>query len=354
MCLSLHVRTDVSVQNLMKLARYVPVVKTPHVGNNSPNNLFAAKCGFPLIWVDSTIPKRDKNANPHLLIRNGEAFGLCDEPDLDRRLTTHARVTAAGFESDGFEPGQPLADGHLARMRDVFPKLDVATAQQHFERHRELTELVLEIGTNTLPHKWYRQVTQDGTLSAFGKEERTGIRRWSDIRDDVCLGSRRSGWVVPVFFAILHDIVRQSQESRTPEVWMLSGPDMIKYLPTLMSELRDAYNAITIKTGYFPEIGIQLVPFTSFRFTARSAQRDALDELFAMLIDGGASHGELAERALACRDIFTNTERRNHFSQHDMTCADDLYAPAPALELPLRTVEELWQEARSHLPRKLR
>ena len=43
MCITLNVRDDVSVSDLLKIARSRLLVKTPHVGNNSPNNLFAAQ-----------------------------------------------------------------------------------------------------------------------------------------------------------------------------------------------------------------------------------------------------------------------------------------------------------------------
>ncbi len=354
MCLTLNVRGDVSVSQLSELARSRLLVKTPHVGNNSPNNLFAAQCGFPILWVDSTIPARDKNANPHLLIQGGRHSTLSDDVRLDRMLTTSASVTVSGFETQGFVHGRPLIEGHLNRMRSVFPETTVGTTSELYRTTECLTDEVFGIATDALPHHWYRVVQEDGTVRTFSGGEPTGISSWRDVCNSLHLKQGDQGWVVPNLFAILHELVRQSAETGAPEVWLLSGPDMIKYLPELMPSLREAYDAVRRKTNRHPELEIHLVPFTHFRFTVRKGHRDNLETLLRHVASGSRNQRERANLAMACPDLWAHTHRLNHFSQHDMGTATDLYAPEELKGLPLEAVQQLWENIRLDLPRKCR
>lgn len=351
MCISLNVRDDISLAQLMELARTRLLVKTPHVGNNSPNNLFAAQCGFPILWVDSTIPTRDKNANPHLLIREGISSPLNDDVRLDRILTTNAFVTKDGFETHGFVRGRPLVEGHLHRMRTVFPNTNITTTSGLYRSTERLTAEVFEIVTDALPHHWYRIVQEDGTIRTFVNGEPTGIRSWRDIRDSLHLHHGDRGWIVPNLLAILHECVRQPAETGAPEVWLLSGPDMIKYLPELIPDLREAYEVVRRRTNRHPELAVHLVPFTHFHFTVRRDHRDNLESLLRHAMSGSRNHRECGNLAMACPDLWVRTERQQYFSQHDMASTEDLYAPDELENVSLRHIQLLWEKIRATVPK---
>ena len=330
------------------------MVKTPHVGNNSINNLFAAQCGFPILWVDNTIPQKDTNANPHLFIKGGEARLLTHDTNLDRTLTSHAYVSHDRLLEHGFKAGAPLYEGHLGQMQKVFPGVEILLTSENFAKHRSLTETILETATNVLPHKWYRRIDENGALVEFKGDSDTGVRSWNDVKDHVYLLPKKDGWVIPNIFAILHDLVRQTLVSENAEAWMLSGPDMIQYLPTMLKELQLAYNAVRKQLDHFPEVTLNLVPFTNFRFVARKNAQGPMQDLYKMLVDNAGSQQKRADLATLCPDLWTNTKRRIYFSQHDMDSPDTIWAHEEALELPLREVEKLWLRARLDLPKELR
>jgi len=350
MCITLSVRDDVSINDLLQVARTRPVVKTPHVGNNSPNNLFAAKCGFEILWVDSTIPKRDTNANPHLLIKGGTATPLVEGSHLIETLTTHTLVTQEGLEASGFTPGESLVEGHIKRMRAVFPGTHVETNLERLQRYADLTESVLEIATCVLPHKWWRRVDAEGKVRKIEKGDSSWISSWRDVSGQVYLLPKREGWIVPNDFNILIDLVVQTTVGNSPEVWMLSGPDMIRYLPDTerMQELRIAYEAVSRKLGLLREIQIHLVPFTKFKFAVRQTHAGHLESLFETLADH-SDRKKIRSLAQECPDLWTKTEKRDYFSQHDMSEANDLYAPETMFSLPLSEIDRQHQMIRSTL-----
>lgn len=354
MSITLKIRDDLTMNQLRALARTRPLVKTPHVGNNSINNLLAAAYGFPILWVDNTIPLRDTNANPHLLIKSGTPHVLTDDASLDKKLTSHVQVSKDARGFTGFPPGSALVEGHLTHMRKVFPHTDIVTTSENYATHSDLTMTVLEEATKALPHKWYRKLSTEGLLTEYNNGEDTGIREWNDIRNDVYLLPRKSGWVIPNLFAITHDLVKQVRDTDSVEAWMLSGPDMIHYLPSILKDMQVAYGAISRRVDYPRDVILNVVPFTHFKFVVRKSSHKALGELWELLRNGSHNQHARANLATLCPDLWTNTKRRVYFTQHDMASLYDICVVEEALDMPLRDVEKLWLKARADLPKELR
>lgn len=279
---------------------------------------------------------------------------LSHDTDLDKKLTTHVRVTHDQHQEAGFVPGTSLVDGHLAQMRRVFPNTRIETTSRNFARDMDLTLAILEAATNVLPHKWYRRIEWDGLLCEFKSGQDTGIRSWNDIKDDVYLLPKQSGWVIPNLFAIVHDLAVQTRESGFPEAWMLSGPDMINYLPSILTDLQIAYRAICKHLDHFPDVALHVVPFTHAKFVVRRSSQAPMHELWNRLQNGSTSQQVRADYATLCPDLWTNTKRRVYFSQHDMSSPDDICVEEETLNMPLKEVEKLWLKARADLPKDLR
>jgi hypothetical protein len=279
---------------------------------------------------------------------------VLSDSHLAVKLTSHVMVQSTNQQHRGFVPGESLVEGHLAQMRKVFPNLVITTTSQNFAAHRELTVALLEIATNALPQKWYRKILPDGHLREYRAGEDTGIRSWHTICDDVYLLPKLSGWIIPNLIAIMHDMVRQITIADTREVWMLSGPDMINYLPTLMQDLRVLYDALRRRMDTATDITLNLVPFTYAKFVVRKSSKHALNELWTRLRDGSTNQHIRADYATLCPDLWTNTKRRVYFSQHDMTSPDDICVEEETLDLPLKEVERYWLKARADLPKELR
>lgn len=347
--LAIVVRDDVSINQLLKLARTRPIVKTPHVGNNSLNNLWAARCGFPILWSDTTIPSRDKNANPHLLIKDGHAHALSNNMRLRSILTTHAVVEEYGFEAHGFVPGSALVTGHLQKMRKLFPETEVSTMHEKWRLLDGMAYDILEAATDTMPDAWYRFVNNDGTFCCNAKDEPNGVRSWHDVKNNLFLEPDvRTGWVIPNIYNVLIHAIWQASTSGIPEAWMLSGPDMVRYLPE-MKRLPALHNAVSRRIGYAQDLTIHLVPFSSFRLVVRREQANALDAFLDFLDRKGVSTcnpQKMYVRAAACPDLWRPTEKRRYFSQHDMQTVDDIYAPPRVFDWPLARIEALWKKTR--------
>lgn len=353
MPVALRNRDDVSVNDLKAIAGALPVVRTPHVGNSSLYNLFAAACGFPSVLVDTNTPGRDSAYNPHLFIRDGSATILSECADPMQTLVTHLAVTnALALPHDVFHG--TVVDVHLSRLQQVFPDTSIETHQTFLSRNREYVEAALEIMTDAMPEAWYRRVSCEGTLSAFRANEPTGVSCWRDVAGDVFIAPARSGWVIPNVFALMLDILIQMRDGSSREVWMLSGPDMIGYMPKLQDKLDLLYATLSRRLNLSGETVVQLVPFADFRFAVRAEHRQSLDSLLREMNADTRDRIRIGKIAASCPDLWYRTERRNHFSQHDMTSARDIYAPEEVLGMSLRACRGLWEKIRADVPKKLR
>ena len=353
MRVTLRSRDDVSVNDLKEIARTVPMVRTPHVGNNSLYNLFAASCGFPSVLVDTNTPGRDSTYNPHLFIRDGAATVLAECNDPQQMLVTHLAVTnALALPHDVFHAS--VVDVHVSRLKQVFPNTHIETHQAFLERNREDVEAALEIMTGAMPEAWYRRVSAEGRLKVFGNGEPTGIASWRDIAGDIFISPARSGWVIPNVFALILDMLVQMRVGSSKEVWMLSGPDNIRYMPKLQDKLDALYAELSRRLGLADDIVVHMVPFADFRFAVRAEHKPRMDTLLCEVALGTRDRHRIGEIGASCADLWYRPERCNHFSQHDMVSADDIYVPEEMLDLSLAACRRLWERIRADVPKKQR
>jgi len=359
MPVTVRTRDDVSLYDLMRIAQTNTVLKTPHIGNMSPNNLLAAQCGFPIVFVDTTTPARDRNANPGLCIKGGLGRELI-HADAEHLLSTHVKVSPRELGSLGFHQDAWIGDGHLAQAQRVFPDTRIETGMAYYLRNLERVLDMARAATDAHPGVWYRRIDRHGAITADAKNgcplsAHNNISGWKDIQDAVFLAPQTEGWVIPNLLAIAIDTVLQSNEDG-PVIWFLSGPDMIKYLPKQIGALSALYDSIRNAGVSVPEqVEIQLVPFTFFRFAVRQSQAESLDRLLHAVAAYPHKYHRLADRAIACGDLWYRTERRDHFSQHDLQPGERLYVPEPLVSKPLREVNALWDTIRTkYLPKEYR
>ena len=359
MPVTVRTRDDVSLADLQRIARTHTVLKTPHIGNMSPNNLLAAQCGFPIVFVDTTTPARDRNANPGLCIKDGFGRELI-HPDAEHLLSTHVKVSSPGLAPLGFRQDAWIGDGHLAQAQRVFSGARIETGMTYYLRHLDRVLAMARAATDAHPGVWYRRIDANGTITADTKNgcplsAHNNIAGWNDVRDALFLAPRTEGWVIPNLLATAIDAVLQSSEDGSV-IWFLSGPDMIKYLPKQAGALSALYDAVRHAGGGTHEhVEIQLVPFTHFRFAVRQSQAESLERLLHSVAAYPHKYHRLADNAIACGDLWYRTAKRDHLSQHDLNPGESLYVPEQLAALPLREVNTQWDTIRTtYLPKEYR
>lgn len=341
----LRIRDDLSTRDVICLTRSRLVRATPHVGNWTPARLVLPTLGVSVLCVDHTIGLRDKNTNPHLLIRGGEAHAICDHPD---RLTTHAFATRR-VHGSAHPVGASLSDVHVGAIRSLYPDASVVTHTEHLSANAEITLRVLEEVTRlSSGYAWWRYVTSDGTVRSCRKEELP--HAWEVFEPNIFpLTSGKSGWLIHNRAAILMDIVEQSQMGEEPEIYHLSGPDMVRYLGGEMKAISRMYTHVRDRLGLRQEtITINLVPFASFRFATRASQGDACARLCTALAGGRSGERVLRDCLEEASDVLAMSEDQRHFSQHDcVATGEEMFAQEIAYDWPMSVCAERLEFLRS-------
>lgn len=369
--MSLHIdaRTDLSLLDLCRLReRGEHVLKTPHVGNQYPNNLAMAMLGIPIMCVDRTIGELDQNFHPHCVVHAGSAFRIA----AGDRLTTHTAVTVPHPRFGQYFPlGGNVAEGHMRALRDAFPSAPIETQTECLTRQGEEVLAFLEVLTRFRPTTWKRFVRSDGKV-----DHRFPPRSWAQVRIEGIHGVELvggAGWIIPNAWAILWDVVSAGRQGKT-EAHELSGPDMVRYIGKLTCEIDRAYSVVRngLAAWQLPEhLTCHIVPVADMRLVVAEGRRNALERLveaywkFQSVSKGwseriqarsGAARSEeigrvsqerdretnlLCEAALTVPEIFYQIERANFLSQYDLLTGTRLYVHPWGLEAKVSEVSRM-------------
>lgn len=312
----LRQRGDLSVNDIKHLARDHIVKVTPHVGNWTPARLVLPQLGVSVLCVDHTIGERDINAHPHLLIKGGEAYQLSERSD---RLTTHAYVSG---DREAFPTGTSLSEVHIGAIRSLYPGADIVTHVEHLCEHQELMLTVLEEATAfSRTGVWWRRVDQEGVVTTYrGKDI---PRTWEEIAPDIFpLTRRHEGWLVHNRVSILMDLIQQSRMGQEPEIYHLSGPDMVRYLAGEIETISRMYDYVRKRLDLPQEtITFNLIPFASFRLATRTSQASACEQVCEALLNNDLL--ALQNGVQEAFDVLAESETKCYFTQHDCLASGD-------------------------------
>lgn len=320
MPIQLRIRDDLSINDISSLARYYNIKVTPHVGNWTPARLVLPTIGVSILCVDHTIGERDPNAHPHLLIKDGVAHELCDRPD---RLTTHSSVTRE-LPDMAYPIGRSLSDVHVGALRTLYPSADIVTHVEYLKENRDITLAVLEeITALSRSATWWRRVDQEGNVTAHRKKELP--RTWGEVEQDIFpLTREKEGWLVHNRVSILMDVILQSRMGTEPEVYHLSGPDMVRYLGGEIEVISRMYDHVQKRLGFKQEsVSFNLIPFASFRFATRTKQAGACERICEGLVTGSPTEDVLRQNIAEASDALAESESKNYFTQHDCLAQGD-------------------------------
>jgi len=305
------------------------VMKTPHVGNQHPSNLLCAALGFHIDMVTNTIGERDKNFHPQLRIEGGASAPLyCG--------TVLTPLAAAPC-------GTPVEEYHMSSARRVFPRTTITTDVELLTSEPVLAERVMRKATEVVPRLWYRRVTACGQVikdsSWSYAEAAKAVFRFTD---------QSAGWLVPNAISILYTAIWQSLATGRDAVYALSGPDMVKYIGGLASNLSTMYDAVRREVPQLPEVlHVYVVPVAQCKLVSHRREADAVDAVVDVLSWYERQPVEVRGQAMAsiC-DIgirypeFTRPIAEARFLSHyDLVASDELYVPTWLLDAPLARVE---------------
>jgi hypothetical protein len=331
MPVTLRIRDDLSVNDIVRLGRDHLVKVTPHVGNWTPARLVLPTLGISILCVDQTIGEKDINAHPHLLIRGGKARVICEHPHL---MTTHARVTTRAHDHT-HTIGTSISQVHVGALRTLYPKANIVTHSEHLQQYEDVTIKVVEEGHRLSPrYVWWREVTEKGDILQWSKERLQSIGK-EDTGFIQCgfvfpfNREKPKGMLIHNRVNILMDVILQSWMGTEPEIYHLSGPDMVRYLGGEMTAISRMYDHVRKRLALPQEtITFNLVPFASFRFATRLSQAKACEGLCEELNATEPRQNVLDELLSGACDVIAESVTKRYFTQHDcLTTGDHVVVP---------------------------
>lgn len=365
MSFNLSIHDDISIASLIEIESAGGVVlKTPHVGNIYPNNLAIMSLGIPVLFYDRTLGTKDHNFHPHRLIFAGKSEVIAD-PNI---LTTHSKITqATDSATNKPEIGTKLVDFHMDTLHQVMPNAQIFTYTEYIQKYMVEVMSVLEIVTNTHPHLWTRIVDHEGKISKLKADN------WSDIVKVGVYGvtNSESGWIIPNIASILFHATIDVSKANVTDIYLLSGPDMYRYIDGYQNELNIIYDYIrkTLNWNLPKIINCHIIPVSDMRFIVETKDSDALNNLIKIYMDfvatenhiknnfqekSGVSTRDLIRQKYKIRDdlyvcisesldqfrktVFYSIKDGNYFSQHDLIESNGLYIHPWAVKSKLSDV----------------
>lgn len=275
MSFKISIHEDISIADLIKIHNEKGVVlKTPHIGNIYPNNLAIASLGIPMLFYDRTLGTKDNNFHPDNLIVGGKAEEIAD-PSI---LTTHSKITRLPSSiSQETQMGTSLVDFHMSALKRALPKSLCFTYTEYIQENKDQVLQILEKITELHPNLWSRIVNEEGKTSKFQ------VNNWNDVLKLGVFGltNLKSGWLIPNPVSVLFHGTIDAAKAKVKDVYLLSGPDMYKYIDGYQTELNENYDYVRKTSGLnLPEtIHCHIIPVISMRFIIEDKYRNALDEL---------------------------------------------------------------------------
>lgn len=277
MSFKISIHDDVSITDLLAINKNGGVVlKTPHVGNIYPNNLAIASLGIPMLFYDRTLGTKDFNFHPNKIIVGGKSE-IIAEPDI---LTSHSIITQSPENIDSsFEPviGSKLVNFHMSALKKALPEANCFTYTEYIQSNKDRVLKILEAVTNLHPHLWTRLVDKNGITS------KATATSWDDV---VRLGiygltNYESGWIIPNPVSILFHGTIDISKAGVENAYLLSGPDMYRYIDGYQEELNEIYDHMKKVLNWdLPEtMSCHIIPVINMRFIVEIDYKNTLDKL---------------------------------------------------------------------------
>ncbi|MDP1624856.1 MAG: hypothetical protein Q8L64_03720 [bacterium] len=364
------IHDDLSIKDLIDIKDKGGVVlKTPHVGNIYPNNLAIASLGIPMLFYDRTLGVKDISFHPDKIIIGGRSTLIAD-PNI---LTTHSIVKKLpGLAFKDAAVGMKLVDFHMSSFKRALPQADCFTYTEYIQNNKSQILQILEKITEFHPYLWSRGVDESG------KTFKSQAKNWDDIIRSGVLGltSMKSGWIIPNPVSILFHGTVDTLKANAEDVYLLSGPDMYRYIEGYQLELNEAYDYLrkSLKCELPEMVRCHIIPVICMRFIVEVDYRKVLDNLVDaylryvsvddairkilksgaqnMSIDGHINKKDkIKEEIYSCikgqfdafkTTMFYDVEEAGSFSQYDLANSKGLYVHPWAVNSKLSDVSKAY------------
>jgi hypothetical protein len=348
------------------------IERSAHVGNQYLSNLVIAASKIRLNLFDRTLPLKDKNYHPGFRIEDEVKTELIDE--------TQVEVLVRDIQTNSDEE---LYSYHSNALKSAFPDVDLIKYSDYLWERREIIEQAIN-GLEFDPTMWTRYKTIDGRI-----ENRSPKTKNELIKNILDVTSQDEGYIFKVelnaLIISIADYIKYNQgldpkDPKYGKVYHISGPDMIKYLPTKSNQdiLAMLYqqvksNSSDLSSKLPDSLEFILLPSYHLRLAVPKQYKSLLDSMIQTMADLntlGATKGEAMKSFVgdqnqkrAFIDGFTQQQKKyeeiinhvlkvigptifpylsaaKHITQYDFSSPKDIYIPDYLLHTPANIVED--------------
>lgn len=271
--LTIQPNNKLSVNELVELhGEGFSVMRSAHVGNLRPYNLTLVDAGIPMLLVDHNVTGKDKNYFPGMVLSQDTATQIA----ADGLVSCRARTTTGSF----------VDEFHIAAISKAFPNSNVFTNTEYLQKNEGIAAEIVNLAVDYFPNEFKRLVLADGTTMVVNDAseyvKKLGVMQ---LCDDI--RAERIGVLIPNMIDIAINFVIEMLATERDEQFHISGPDMIRYITAIHSELSTFYEIITQKASFGNRLParllVQLVPAASAVFATTKRYESQLRNIFTGL-----------------------------------------------------------------------
>ena len=301
--LTIQPNNKLSVNELVELQiEGFSVMRSAHVGNLRPYNLTLVDAGIPMLLVDHNITGKDKNYFPGMVLSQDTVTQIA----ADGLISCRARTVTGKF----------VDEVHVAAISEAFPNSTVFTNTEYLQKNKAVAAEIVNLAVTYFPKEFKRLVLADGTTLAVNDAseyvKKIGIMQLSD---DV--RAERKAVLIPNMIDIAINFVIEMLATERDEQFHISGPDMIRYITSIHSELSAFYEIITQKASFGNRLParllVQLVPAASAVFATTKRYESQLRSVFTGLDESTVALAELGAKR---KEFFKSSSRNDSAQRH--------------------------------------
>lgn len=352
-----------SLNELLQLGKKgFKVLKTPHVGNQYMNNLIIAVLGFDILVYDRNIGFKDKNFHPQSVIFNTREEKIFSEAGLTIHSKKILIKTENSFINELLRGYTNPVCFHNHYFSLACNNHKISTYSEFLTKHKEKIAKIISYTHELFKDDWYRYVTKEQEV----------VNKTGYVSGDAILGLTHNdfGWIIPNIYNVLFHCVIDQKEGK---VFLLSGPDMYKYICEYEERLSRSWSYIIKEIPSLPtQVQCLIIPVAKIRFAIPEKYKTYLDDVLntynkikeceKRMVSDGTQNTKLSNlaykqelvsslksifqkrKALFESTIFYDIRKASSFSQYDLLHVKRLYVPEIVLTKKIYEIESMYDE----------
>ena len=283
---------DLSLDAVLDLRRKgFEILHTPHAGNSRREDLYLAGQGVPHAVFSRNTIAADEIYHPGVMTVDGQSHALVDD-DHREVLTPFARISEAAKAHAPHAAN--AAQLHLQSLRRAVPEADVHIQEELLFLRGKISGRIHDALVASAQHvSVFPRHLREGKALQLEEARRdpkaleeflrvveaivANVERGQNKEAEGAVLGNEATITALAASALLHQEERGVASGDTGEVYVFSGPDMIRYLPTRTNELDDLYRQFRAALPELPpKLSLHVLPGSAYEWIPAPHERELI------------------------------------------------------------------------------